>query len=853
MHALIYGNHCDFIFPMNHHSLNRLRLGLCCALISLVYLPAAAQLDVTYPVERMIVQRNNSNQANVQIAGSYAQLLDTVEARAVARSAGQGTTTGWTTIQSNPINGQFNGSLQISGGWYRIEVRGRRNGQIVVTDSVARFGVGEVFAIIGHSNAQGSSCINNNVDYCTTIDGAADDRVTVVPLDQSTPEFRAYEQTASTNYLPGLTFSQLATFSGISPFARFSWFWGKMGDLLVQRINVPVLIYNGGFGGTNMEQNYKAAYDIPFDHFFVNYSIRMPYVNIRNIMNLYVPATGIRSVLIHHGENDRGNATNDIVTHYFGVIDKVRQEFGKPNLAMLVATSSYASGRFQNVRDAQAQVLSRANYNIFSGPDLDNMTDRPDGIHYSPNGQQQVAQLWSTAITNDFFQNSQPYMAEPQPLITTACAPGNQLQVTLPTSATYTWNTGSTDQSLTVGAGTYSARLRSAQNKITFPPAITVPTEIRPADPAISVQGPSSFCLPGNTVLQSNYTGSGLTTWNTGATSTTLPIGSSGVYSVQTKGAAYGCPSNAVSYTVNPAGSDLALSMAVSRRAPAVGDTVTFTLTVRNEGGCQTRFATFTNRLPANLTPVSSPTLPFTNSVVTGTLAPMLPGQSVSQQYVARVGSAGNYQNAAEIMTQDGPDPDSQPGSGTGDGQDDEAQADLRAIGNGTGGSTVFASPNPNQVPLPTVQSNQPTPEPTKADLSLSMQLDRRTVVIGQTVSISLTVSNLGGLTAGRVGVQHLLPNGLSFVSSTDFSASGSTLSANLTSIQAGGSATVSFLARATGTGSMTNMAQISSSTQSDPDSTPGNGYTNGEDDSAQLDLRVTGLSGGRQAALLKK
>lgn len=851
MPALIYSNHCDFIFFMTHQLLDRLRLGLYCALLWLGCSPAIAQLDVTYPVERMVVQRNNSNQATVQIAGSYAQLLDSVEARAVARSAGQGTTTNWVTLQANPINGQFNGTLQISGGWYRIEVRGRRNGQIVAIDAVDRFGVGEVFAIIGHSNAQGSSCINNDVDYCPTIDGATDDRVTVVPLDQSTPEFRAYEQTASTNYLPGLTFSQLATYSGLSPFARFSWFWGRMGDLLVQRINVPVLIYNGGFGGTNMEVNYKSAYDIPFDHFFIKYAIRMPYVNIRNIMNLYVPATGIRSVLIHHGENDRGNATNDIVTHYFGVIDKVRQESSKPNLAMLVATSSYANGRFDNVRNAQAQVLGRANYNVFPGPDLDNMTARPDGIHYSPDGQRQVAQLWSDAITNDFFTKSQPYMAEPQQLISATCAPGNQLQITLPASASYTWNTGSTDQSLTVGAGTYSARLRSAQNKITFPPAITVPTEIRPADLTISVQGPSSLCLPGNTVLQANYSGNGSTTWNTGATSTSLAVGTNGVYSVQTKGAAYGCLSNTAAYTLKSAGSDLALSMTASRRVPAVGDTVTFTLTVRNEGGCQVGFATIANRLPPNLTPISSPTLPFTSNIVSGTISTLMPGQAVTQQYVARVVAPGVYQNAAEIMTQDGPDPDSQPGSGTGDGQDDEAQVDVRAVGI-TADSSVFSSPNPNQVPLPTVQSNQPTPDPAKADLSLSMQIARRTVVIGQTVSISLTVSNLGGLTAGRVGVQHLLTNGLSFVSSADFSANGSTLSAVLNSIAPGSSATVSFLARATSTGSLTNMAQISSSTQADSDSTPGNGYTNGEDDTAQLDIRVTGLSGGRQAAFSK-
>jgi uncharacterized repeat protein (TIGR01451 family) len=603
-----------------------------------------------------------------------------------------------------------------------------------------------------------------------------------------------------------------------------------------------------------MEQNYKAAYDIPFDHFFVNYSIRMPYANIRNIMNMYVPATGLRSVLIHHGENDRGNATDDIRTQYYGVIDKIRQEFSKPNLPMLIAISSYASGRFENVRSAQTQVLSRANYNVFQGPDLDNMTNRPDGIHYSPDGQRAVAQLWSTAISDDFFRNSQPYMAELQPLISVACATGNQVQITLPASATYTWNTGSSDQSLTVGAGTYSARLRNSQNKITFPPAITVPSEIRPANPTISVQGPAQFCLPGSTVLKSSYAGSGTSIWNTGASTNSVTVNGTGLYSVQAKGAAYGCLSNPTNLSISSAGSDLAISMAVSRRVLAVGDTATFTLTVRNEGSCQVRSATIADRLPANLVAISSPTMQIANGLVSGTLSTLLPGQSSSYRYIARVQSAGVYQNAAEIMTQDGPDPDSQPGSGTADGQDDEAQVDLRATGTDSANAT-FASPNPNQVALPTVQGNQPTPDPNKADISLTMQTDRRTVIIGQLVSVSLTVSNLGGQTVGQAVVLNQLPSGLTFVSSSDFTATGngSLLSASVNAILAGNKATVSFLARATGTGTQTNMAQINSSTQPDPDSTPGNGYTNGEDDTALLDLRVTGLSGGRQGAISKK
>ena len=442
---------------------------------------AIAQLDVTYPVSRMVVQRTNSNWATVQIAGSYGQPLDVVEARVTARAAGQGVSTAWATLQAKPTNGQFNGTLRVRGGWYRVEVRGLRNGQVVATDSVDRFGVGEVFAIMGHSNAQGSGCGINGVDECPSMPGAADDRVTVIALDQTAPDFQQYLNTADTRYLPGLAFSQLQQFNGMAPFARMAWFWGHMGDVLVQRINVPVLIYNAGFGGTNMEQTYKAAYDIPFAHSFVRYALRMPFVNLRNLMHLYVPSTGIRAILLNHGENDRENPTDLILTHHFGVIDKVRQEFNKPDLAWIIALSSFTGKPFENVRSAQLQTINRAGYRTFRGPDLDSITsraDRPDGAHYSPLGQAKAGERWANAITDDVLQAITPYEARPQPLVTIACASANQLLLTQPNGADYSWDTGSSEQSLTVGTGTYAARLRTSQRETVFPPAVTITNEV---------------------------------------------------------------------------------------------------------------------------------------------------------------------------------------------------------------------------------------------------------------------------------------------------------------------------------------------------------------------------------------
>ena len=797
-----------------------------------------AQLTVTYPINRMVVQRNTANQATVQVAGSYNVALDQVEARAVVRAAGQGTTTNWTILKTNPQNGQFTGTMPVSGGWYRIQVRGVRNGSIVAQDSVARFGVGEVFAIIGHSNAQGSGCYVNGVNKCPTINGANDDRVTVVAVDQSTPTFDQYLKTADTRYLPGQAFSQLLTNSGSSPFASEAWLWGRMGDQLVQQINVPVLLYNAGFGGSTMEQTYYSAYDIPFQHSFVRYELRMPYVNLRNLMNLYVTSTGIRAVLVQHGENDRNSAENSIYQWYAGVLDKARTEFSKPDLGYIVALSSFVSTRFDNVRSAQSRIINQTNYRAFQGPDLDNINtidDRPDGIHFSPTGQVKAGDMWAAAI-NAQYQNCTPYPAQQQPLASIACAPGNQLTLTQPANYQYNWSTGSDVQSLTVGSGTYAARLKDPQNRIFFPPAVVVPATVRPAAPTITTTGGTDICRTTGLTLTSSYNGPNA--WNTGATSVSIVAQTADQYTVQARHPVYGCLSEAVTKQIGLAPVQLTLAMQTSRRVVAVNDTVSFKLLVRNAGVCDASQVSLASRLPANMSVVStSPALSMTGGVVSGTLPAVPASAVVAQSFVARLTAAGTYRTSAEITASDNTEQNAVFGNGTANGEADEATIDLRTT---TTASDLFESPNPNQGPFAPVQSSQPTPDSNKADLSLQVRLSRQTMTVSQTVGVTLVISNEGGLSATNVGAAVTLPDGLQFFgSASNMSTSGAVVSGTIPQIPSGQSATLTFTAKATSVGALVLPTQITRADQSDPDSVPGNGYTNGEDDTASTTLRV--------------
>lgn len=814
--------------------------------------PALAQIKITFPVSRQIVQRDNNNQATVQIAGSYSQSLDAVEARVVARAVGQGNTSDWVTIQNRPTNGQFNGTMSVKGGWYSVEVRGRSGGVVVATDVLDRFGVGEVFAIMGHSNAQGSGCTINGENKCPTLEGPSDDRINIVAIDQNSASFNQYlsaadaSSTADSRYLPGLLFSKLTTNSGMSPFAKMPWLWGPMGDRLVERINVPILLYNAGFGGTNMQQTYWAAHDIPFEHSFVRYDLRMPYANVRNLMNLYVPTTGLRAVLVQHGANDRNNPTDSTKKYYIGVINKMRTEFNKQNLGFIIALDSYLFGPNQETRSAQFQVINPGN-NTFQGPDLDQITGvdlstyelyRPDNTHFSQSGQRRAGQMWADAITDAYLAAITPYPAEAQPLTSLNCAGDNRITITQPAGYQPIWSSGSTDNSLTVGTGTYSARIKNSQNKVLFPPAVIVPDSVQPSNPVISSNtGKFTLCQGGGIRLTSSYAGTNNWTSANNATSgsgKTITATKTGVYTVQAKNPVYGCLSDVVSKNISLGATDVSLYINPSRKVVALGDTVSYELTVQNNSSCDAGRITLQNRLPANLSVESvGNNLSLVNAdpsgaskMITGVVGQIPAWQSVSYKYIARPTAPGKYINAAEVMTMTNPDVNAVPGNGTASGEKDESRTELQTS---TSSPNVFRSPNPNDIP----------PKSNEADLSLIMIPSSRTASLGQVISFTLTVTNRGALAVNYVGLRNFLPAGLQFVNSASgMNPNQSLISVGLGTILPGQSLSAEFTAKVISQVDLLNKAQIDFSNQPDFDSKPNNGYLNGEDDQASNELR---------------
>jgi len=372
----------------------------------------AQALRVVFPMSRIVLQRDNiNNQAKVNITGTFTQAVTRIEAQLKTRPGEGGTAVGWTTISNNPSNGTFRGELTGKGGRYDLEVRAMNgNTQVGNTVTIEKVGVGEVFLIVGHSNAAGGSSPSL---------GASSDMVSSIdPMQNDPNQYDRYFSTGNPDLLPPLKFTQLCANCGMAPGIKdISWFWGKVGDDLVRSLNVPVLFYSAAFGGTNMEQTYMAAYDIPFTHSFVNYNIRMPYVNIRNGLTKYVPHTGLRAILSGHGVNDRfvNDAENSFRSNNINVIKKTRAETGYGDLPWMVAISGWADGPIDYLENAQRSViLSTAS--VWQGGNLNavgNWGRNNDKVHFNTVGQGAAAEKWSTAIlANNFLADSKPLLAK---------------------------------------------------------------------------------------------------------------------------------------------------------------------------------------------------------------------------------------------------------------------------------------------------------------------------------------------------------------------------------------------------------------------------------------------------------
>ncbi|WP_159469883.1 sialate O-acetylesterase [Dyadobacter sp. 3J3] len=485
-------------------SFNSLSISLKWMFFLLTPAYANAQISLTAPLERSVYQRELNGSATVTISGSYALAMDKIEVHATPVSANQGTEINWTTLQDKPTGGVFSGTLRLNGGWYKLEVRGSKNGVLVGNPStISKTGVGEVFIIAGQSNAQGM--VDHN--YSNALPpGASDDRINYVADNN--------EDNNNTQDLAYPTFKQLnSTEEVMGPRGHGSWCWGLLGDLLVKKLNVPIMFVNTAWSGTSIINWVESSQNIPTysvytDHTFILPS-QMPYGNLRLALQYYVKQYGARTILWMQGESDNvpvKMSSEEYRSKLKFVISKLSSDVNK-KIPWVIARTSYASNSvYQPIIDAQNAVINDLPGIAYPGPSTDNLqAERADGTHfYGGNALTVLANAWNDALTVNFFSTVAPVSVTDEPKITSVCAPNNaSVNLTLPDGyLNYTWTKEVNGNTSTEGGrsisvsnpGVYYAKLRDANGNTLRSQKITISGTVKPATPTILQSGSQQEC-----------------------------------------------------------------------------------------------------------------------------------------------------------------------------------------------------------------------------------------------------------------------------------------------------------------------------------------------------------------------
>lgn len=488
--------------------------------IALLYINNVhAQFNINFPYERTVFQRNNQNIGKVHVTGTFEGTLNRVEGRLVPIIEGQGVLTDWQVIDSSVEFGTFSGFVVGNGGWYSLQIRGIQDEQVVFASDISRVGIGEVFIVSGQSNAEGFARYNPN--------GATDDRVNSL-------DYQAINHIEDLPYWGN--FSKMSKTTKTAPRGDSPWAWGELGDIIVKKLNVPVLFFNTAYEGTTIENWYSSANGIQTKHDFYGFIFPYgtPYSYLRITLQNYIARLGVRAVLWQQGESDASAKTSETVYYNSlkSVVEKSRSDFGS-QVPWVVAYATDPWVPYTPVRNAQNRIVQTLP-EMFSGPDTDTIP-RPDrnDIHFSNVGDQtsitQLANAWGNALTTDFFTNSTPILANPVVKIEPKCTASNTTQLSVENGFTsFWWNGTSSTQTINTEVWkTYQAIVRNATGLYGYS-EVYLPSKFFPTTvPSVNALSLTTIC-PGKTV-QLKATPSNVI-WNTNETTEVINVGKAGLF-----------------------------------------------------------------------------------------------------------------------------------------------------------------------------------------------------------------------------------------------------------------------------------------------------------------------------------
>jgi hypothetical protein len=484
-----------------------------------------SQIQISYPLERSVFQRNNQNTSLVNISGNFDGELDKVEARLVPVKANQGVQTNWITIATKPEGGYFVGTLQGQGGWYTLQLRGWLNENIVSQGSVNRVGIGEVFVIAGQSNAEGV------LDYGAK--PSVDDRVNCF-------NYRVTDNLWDFPYFS--SFSHIEANTMIGPKGQGAWCWGELGDYLAQRLNVPIFFLNAAYGGSSSENWYSSALGKPTENAFHQpYIGGAPYSSLRISLQFYASYLGVRGVLWEQGEDDSETNEDVYYNNLKTIIERSRTDANK-NLSWVVCRASLND--FANVHvnpsviKAQDRIISSIP-NVFEGPYTDSIqVPRVEGVHFKNIGGNEgisaLAKAWSIKLNDNFFSKSIPFLSSPILTLQASCQFSATAKLSIPgTFESQRWSNNTTESFLTANNGSFSAVARDGIGNYYFSNTVNIKDLPPTSVPFATTKRSPNFCEGENTELVTNDTHYARFRWSNGEINKSITVNSTGVFTVR--------------------------------------------------------------------------------------------------------------------------------------------------------------------------------------------------------------------------------------------------------------------------------------------------------------------------------
>lgn len=450
-----------------------------------------AQVTILYPHERTVFQRKNDNTCKISISGNLDSYADKVEARLVPRITGQGIATNWQVIDNSIDAHSFTGTLEGTGGWYRLEVRSIKDNETIFNNAVERVGIGEVFLIAGQSNSQGEGRTPNAKP-------ATDDRVNA--YHSETFNYFTYEAGKIPEFYKYEPFVQLSQNIGPGPTGFTPWAYGELGDQLAKKLNVPILFFNAGASATSTENWLKSITGQDTYSFILGHKLDKfhPYLPFKRILQSFINIVGLRAVLWHQGEYDIYNTENGYFENMKKIIQESRDNTGKNIPWVISRVSRIFNQNFSQVIAGQNKVIANVPY-TWPGPNTDDIQPlRPDGAHFentpSEAGLSILATAWNNSLTQSFFQTIIPISPNNIVEMKHVCANDQRntsLYFDIPYS-NYFWSTDSRSPAITLTNGEASAYLKDGfgntllTNKIVIPnvypkivPVITTSPSLR--------------------------------------------------------------------------------------------------------------------------------------------------------------------------------------------------------------------------------------------------------------------------------------------------------------------------------------------------------------------------------------